>query len=126
DPYIFGRGSEDAAVFAAANVPFEVVPGVTASFAAGEYAGLCFTHRNYASAVAFVTGHENSGKERPTLDYRALAQFPGTLVFYMGLHRLGAISEGLIAAGKAASTPACLVSRATYPAQRVVEAPLGG
>ncbi|HEX4073198.1 MAG TPA: uroporphyrinogen-III C-methyltransferase, partial [Planctomycetaceae bacterium] len=125
DPFIFGRGSEEAAALAAAGIDFEVVPGVTAAVAAGEYAGLSFTHRDYASAVAFVTGHEDPTKDHPALDYEALARFPGTLVFYMGLQRLDALVDSLLKAGKPAATPACLIASATNPAQRIVAAPLG-
>ena len=119
DPFIFGRGSEEAAALAAAGIPFEVVPGITAATAAAVYTGISLTHRDRASAVAFITGHEDPTKAA-SLDYAALASFPGTLVFYMGLHRLEAISRSLIAAGKPATTPACVVSRATQPIQRTV------
>src|SRR5690606_4380736 len=88
DPFIFGRGSEEAAALAEAGIPFEIVPGVTAAIAAGEYAGISLTHREFASAVAFVTGHEDPEKTAPAIDYAQLANFRGTLVFYMGLHRL--------------------------------------
>ena len=125
DPFLFGRGSEEAAALAAAGIAFEVVPGVTAAIAAADYAGLSLTHRDLASAVAFVTGHEDPGKAGSALDYAALAGFPGTLVFYMGLHRLPEIAAALVAAGKPATTPACVVSRATTPHQRVVEGTLG-
>jgi uroporphyrinogen III methyltransferase / synthase len=125
DRFIFGRGSEEAAALAAAGIDFEVVPGVTAAVAAGEYAGLSFTHRDYASAVAFITGHEDPTKDHPALDYEALARFPGTLVFYMGLQRLDALVDSLLKAGKPATTPACLIASATNPAQRTVTAPLG-
>ncbi len=125
DPFIFGRGSEEAAALAAAGIDFEVVPGVTAAVAAGEYAGLSFTHRDYASAVAFITGHEDPTKDHTSLDYEALARFPGTLVFYMGLQRLDECVESLLKAGKPAATPACLIASATNPAQRTVTAPLG-
>lgn len=124
DPYIFGRGSEEAAALAAAGLPFEVVPGVTAATACGAYAGFSLTHREIASAVALVTGHERPGKPRSMLDYDALAAFPGTLVFYMGLHRLPGIAERLIAAGKSPATPAAVVSRASLPSQVTVEATL--
>lgn len=120
DPFIFGRGSEEAAALAAAGIPFEVVPGVTAAVAAGEYAGISLTHRELASAVAFITGHENPEKGRRSIDYDVLARFPGTLVFYMGLHRLETITSSLMDAGKPASTPACVISRASTPLQRVV------
>jgi uroporphyrinogen III methyltransferase / synthase len=124
DPYIFGRGSEEAAALADAQIDFEVVPGVTAAVAAGEYAGLSFTHRQYASAVAFITGHEDPTKEASRLDYAALARFPGTLVFYMALHRLEELAADLIRAGMSGATPACLISSATNPGQTTVVAPL--
>lgn len=124
DPFIFGRGSEEAAALAAAGIPFEVVPGVTAATAAAVYAGISLTHRDHASAVAFVTGHEDPAKVDSALDYAALAHFPGTLVFYMGLHRLEVIADRLMAAGKSPDTPAAVVSRATTPLQRTVTAPL--
>src|SRR5690606_4144113 len=120
DPFIFGRGSEEAAALKAAGVPFEVVPGITAATAAAVYTGISLTHREHASAVAFVTGHEDPTKTSTALDYEALARFPGTLVFYMGLHRLDAIVAALIAAGKPASTPAGVVCRATQPLQKTV------
>jgi uroporphyrinogen III methyltransferase/synthase len=119
DPFIFGRGSEEAAALAAAEIPFEVVPGITAATAAAVYTGISLTHRDHASAVAFVTGHEDPTKST-SLDYAALSAFPGTLVFYMGLHRLGMIATSLIEAGKPANTPVCVVSHATRPSQRTV------
>ena len=124
DPFIFGRGSEEAAALAAAGIPFEVVPGITAATAAAVYTGISLTHREHASAVAFITGHEDPTKST-SLDYKALAAFPGTLVFYMGLHRLPSIAESLIQAGKPAGTPACVVSHATRPSQRTVTGSLG-
>lgn len=120
DPYIFGRGSEEAAALAAAGVDYEVVPGITAATAAGEYAGFSFTHRQIASAVAFVTGHEDPSRGTSHLDYAALAAFPGTVVFYMGLGRVEIICRQLIEHGKAASTPAAVICRASLPQQRVV------
>ena len=119
DPFIFGRGSEEAAALTGAGIPFEVVPGITAATAAAVYTGISLTHREHASAVAFVTGHEDPTKST-SLDYPSLASFPGTLVFYMGLHRLEAIVRSLIEAGKPPETPACVVSRATQPRQRTV------
>src|SRR5207237_8522130 len=90
DPFVFGRGGEEAETLRAAGIPYEVVPGVTAGVAAPAYAGIPVTHRDHASAVAFVTGHEDPGKDEPALDWEALAAFPGTLVIYMGVRRLGA------------------------------------
>lgn len=124
DPFVFGRGGEEAAALAAAGIPFEVVPGVTAAVASSAYAGISLTHRDIASAVAFVTGHEDPSKPDTMLDYRALAGFPGTLVFYMGLHRLPLIAEALIQNGKDPATPAAIVCRATTPAQQTLTAPL--
>lgn len=124
DPFIFGRGSEEAAALAEAGVPFEVVPGVTAAVAAGEYAGISLTHREFASQVTFVTGHEDPTKGESSVDYALLARLPGTLVFYMGLHRLAGIVASLLQAGKDPHTPACMISRATTPQQRTVTAPL--
>lgn len=118
DPFIFGRGSEEAAALSEAEIPFEVVPGITAAIGAGVYTGISLTHRDHASAVAFITGHEDPTKAVSTLDYPALARFPGTLVFYMGLHRLEQIASSLVAAGKPASTPVCVVCQATQPLQR--------
>ncbi len=124
DPFIFGRGSEEATALHRAGIDFEVVPGVTAAIAAGEYAGISLTHRDHASGVIIVTGHETSGKSAQTLDYKLLAAFSGTLVFYMGLHRLESIVDELIGAGKSPRTPACVVSRASLPSQQTVVAPL--
>ncbi len=120
DPFVFGRGSEEATALADAGIPFEVVPGVTAAIAAGEYAGISLTHRDHASAVAFITGHEDPCKVETSLDYETLARFPGTLVFYMGLHRLGSIVESLRASGKPAETPVAVISHATWPNQITV------
>jgi uroporphyrinogen III methyltransferase/synthase len=124
DPFVFGRGGEEAAALAEARIPFEVVPGITAATAAAVCAGICLTHREDASAVALVTGHEDPTKEEPKLDYSVLAKFPGTLVFYMGLHRVEAIATALMAAGKASTTPVAVVSQTTLPQQQVVSATL--
>ena len=84
DPFVFGRGGEEAEALAQAGVAFEVVPGITAGVAAPAYAGIPVTHRDASSAVAFVTGHEDPTKDESSLDWDALARFPGTVVFYMG------------------------------------------
>ena len=125
DPFVFGRGGEEAEALRAAGIPFEVVPGVTAGVAAPAYAGIPVTHRDAASAVAFVTGHEDPAKPESALDWRALAAFPGTLVVYMGVRRLAAIAEQLIAGGRDAGQPAAVIERGTFTGQRVVTAPLG-
>jgi len=126
DPFTFGRGGEEAEAVAAAEIPFEVVPGVTAGVAAPAYAGIPVTHRDDASAVAFVTGHEDPDKQDSAIDWEALAAFPGTLVVYMGVKRLPEIAERLVAAGRAVDQPAAVVERGTMSGQRTVRAPLGG
>ena len=126
DPFVFGRGGEEAEALAAAGVPFEVVPGVTAGVAAPAYAGIPVTHRGAASAVAFVTGHEDPEKPDSALDWDALARFPGTLVFYMGIKRLPLIAERLTAAGRDPGEPAAVIERGTHPGQRTVVDTLGG
>ena len=124
DPFVFGRGAEEAEALAAAGVRFEVVPGVTAGVAAPAYAGIPVTHRDAASAVAFVTGHEDPTKPETALDWDALARFPGTLVFYMGVKNLPLIAERLQAAGRDPGEPAAVVERGTLAGQRTVAAPL--
>jgi uroporphyrinogen III methyltransferase/synthase len=124
DPFLFGRGGEEAETLAQAGIPFEVVPGVTAGIAAPAYAGIPVTHRDLASAVAFVTGHEDPAKDESVLDWDALAAFPGTLVIYMGVARLDSIVRRLIAAGREPGEPATVVERGTLPDQRVLEGTL--
>ena len=124
DPFVFGRGGEEAQALRAAGLPFEVVPGVTAGVAAPAYAGIPVTQRGLASAVAFVTGHEDPGKEGAAIDWPALAAFPGTLVFYMGVRRLPRIAEQLVAAGRSPDEPAAVVQQGTLPGQRTVLATL--
>ncbi|HUU92505.1 MAG TPA: uroporphyrinogen-III C-methyltransferase [Phycisphaerae bacterium] len=115
DPFVFGRGGEEALALAEAGIDFEVVPGVTAAVAAAAYAGIPVTHREMASAVGFVTGHEAEDKADSALDWDALARWPGTLVFYMGVRNLPAISENLIAHGRSPDTPAAAVRWGTTP-----------
>jgi len=125
DPFVFGRGGEEGEALRAAGVEFEVVPGVTAGVAASAYAGIPVTHRDDASAVAFVTGHEDPEKDETALDWEALARFPGTLVFYMGVKRLAENAAALIAAGRDADEPAAAIERGTMEGQRTVVATLG-
>ena len=125
DPFVFGRGGEEGEALRAAGVEFEVVPGVTAGVAATAYAGIPVTHRDDASAVAFVTGHEDAGKPETALDWEALAAFPGTLVFYMGVRRLEENARALIEAGRDPGEPAAAVERGTMAGQRTVAATLG-
>jgi uroporphyrinogen III methyltransferase / synthase len=125
DPFVFGRGGEEGEALREAGIEFEVVPGVTAGVAASAYAGIPVTHRDDASAVAFVTGHEDPDKQETALDWEALAKFPGTLVFYMGVKRLGGNAAALIAAGRDANEPAAAIERGTMEGQRTVVATLG-
>ena len=122
DPFVFGRGGEEALTLAEAGIAFEVVPGVSSLAAAPAAAGIPVTHRGVSAQVTVVSGHSCENED---LDYKRLATAPGTLVVFMGLGRLAAIARGLIAHGRAASTPAAVVAAATTPAQRVVTAPLG-
>jgi uroporphyrinogen III methyltransferase/synthase len=125
DPFVFGRGGEEGEALRAAGVEFEVVPGVTAGVAATAYAGIPVTHRDDASAVAFVTGHEDPEKAESALDWDALAAFPGTLVFYMGIKRLAENAAALIGGGRDPEEPAAAIERGTWPGQRTVSATLG-
>jgi uroporphyrinogen III methyltransferase/synthase len=124
DPFIFGRGSEEAACLRKHGIEYEIVPGITAATAAGEYAGFSLTHRESASMVTFVTGHEAPDKSGSSLDYAHLAASPGTLVFYMGLDNLPRISQSLLDHGKRPDTLTAVISRATTPHQRTIVAPL--
>ena len=120
DPYVFGRGGEEALALVEAGIDFQVVPGVTAAIAAPACAGIPVTHRHMASGVALVTGHEADDKADSALDWDALARWPGTLVFYMGVKNLAAISANLIAHGRSAETPAAAVRRGTTPRQQTI------
>jgi uroporphyrinogen III methyltransferase/synthase len=120
DPFVFGRGGEEAEALREAGIPFTIVPGITAGVAASAYAGIPVTHRDSSSAVAFITGHEDPEKPESALDWASLAAFPGTLIFYMGVKRLAGIAERLIAGGRPDSEPAAVIERGTLPGQRVV------
>ena len=124
DPCIFGRAGEEAQALARAGIPVEIVPGVTAALGAASFAGIPLTHRHHASAVAFLTGHENPAKPESALDWSVLARFPGTLVIYMGMSRLDKIARALIEQGKDPATPAAAVQHATSGEQHTIEATL--
>jgi uroporphyrinogen III methyltransferase / synthase len=124
DPFVFGRGGDEALACLEAGVPFEVVPGVTAGVAAPAYAGIPVTQRGLASGVAFVTGHEDPAKADSAIDWRALAAFPGTLVFYMGVRGLADIAERLVAGGRPPEEPVAVIERGTLPGQRTLLATL--
>jgi len=125
DPMVFGRAAEELEALTAAGLPFEIVPGISAAAAAAAYAGITVTDRDASSAVAFVTGQERPGKDETSLDYSALARFPGTLVFYMGVTTAGEWSGALMAAGLPAETPVAVVRRCTLPDQQIIETTLG-
>jgi uroporphyrinogen III methyltransferase / synthase len=125
DPYIFGRGGEEALALIEAGLPFEVVPGVTSGVAAPAYAGIPVTHRNVSTSVAFVTGHEDPTKGRSDVDWKEVAHGADTLVLYMGVGRLAEISSELVAAGRVPETPVAVVRWGTLPEQRTVTGTLG-
>jgi uroporphyrinogen III methyltransferase/synthase len=119
DPFVFGRGGEEAEVLAAEGIPFEVVPGVTSAIAVPAYAGIPLTHRGLTSTVAFVTGHEDPTKDKSDIDWQALSGI-GTLVFLMGVKNVVQITEALIRHGKSPDTPAALIRRGTTARQQVL------
>ena len=121
DPFVFGRGGEEALTLAQAGIPFRVVPGITAAIGGLAYAGIPATHRDINSAVTFVTGHASDGELPDGLDWEALARGSPVIVLYMALKHLDAIARRLIAAGRRADEPVAVVSKATTPAQRVLE-----
>jgi uroporphyrinogen III methyltransferase/synthase len=120
DPYIFGRGGEEAEELVQYGIPFEVVPGVSSAVAVPAAAGIPLTHRRYASLVSFITGHEDPHKPESAIPWPVLAASPGTLVFLMGVKNLAEISRQLQQHGKAGQTPAAVIYRGTTPEQRTV------
>jgi uroporphyrinogen III methyltransferase/synthase len=120
DPYVFGRGGEEAEFLVKEGVEFEVVPGVSSAVAAPAYAGIPITHRDFSSSITFVTGHEAKDKEKSALNWDALARSASTLVFFMGVKNLPVITENLIKAGLSKDTPACLIRWGTTCRQRTV------
>ncbi len=124
DPFIFGRGGEEAQYLAKKGIPFEIVPGITSAISVPAYAGIPLTHRDHASTVAFITGHEDEKKESSTIRWHELAQGPDTLVFLMGMKNLAKIAKRLIDEGKDPDTPACVIRSGTLANQRVVTATL--
>jgi uroporphyrin-III C-methyltransferase len=120
DPFVFGRGGEEALALVEAGIPFRVVPGVTAGVAGPAYAGIPLTHRGANASVAFVTGHGAEGAVPGLVDWTALARLAEVLVFYMPLGQLAEIARRLVEGGRAADEPAALIASATLPNQRVV------
>jgi uroporphyrinogen III methyltransferase / synthase len=125
DPYVFGRGGEEAGQLAAAGIPFEVVPGVTSIIAGPNYAGIPLTHRDYASSFTVVTGHEGPDKEGPEVDWAQVAKDPGTKVVLMGVTRVKAISQALMQHGMSEATPVAMIRWATTGRQQTVTGTLG-
>jgi uroporphyrinogen III methyltransferase/synthase len=120
DPFIFGRGGEEAEALAEEGIPFEIVPGVTAAIAVPAYAGIPLTHRDWTSSVAFITGHEDPEKRDSRVAWDKISTGIGTLIFYMGVRSLPQIIEKLIAHGRSPKTPIALVQWGTRPLQRTV------
>ncbi len=120
DPYVFGRGGEEATYLHRNQIPFEVVPGVTAGFAAAAYAGIPLTHRDITTSLALLTGHERPERKLSSLDWQKLATGLGTLIFYMGMTNLKMISEKLIEHGRPVETPVAIIQWATLPRQRTL------
>ncbi|MDX6549014.1 MAG: uroporphyrinogen methyltransferase / synthase [Gaiellales bacterium] len=124
DPFIFGRGGEEALVLAAAAIAWEVVPGISSAYAVPAYAGIPVTQRGMAAQITVVTGHEDPTKAESDIDWASLAATPGTLVFLMGVGALAGNVERLIAHGMSPSTPAAVIASGTRPGQRTVTARL--
>lgn len=124
DPFIFGRGAEEAQELLEAGIEYEIVPGVSSCYGAPAYAGIPVTHRDYASSFHVITGHEGSHKEKNVLDYATLAKEEGTLVFLMGLKNLPHIAASLIGHGKDPNTPAAVIQEGTTGRQKVAEGTL--
>ncbi len=125
DPFVFGRGGEEALAAQAAGIRWEVVPGVTSAFGAPAAAGIPVTHRGMASAVVVVTGHEDPAKAEAAVDWSRLAAVSGTIVVMMGVAKLGEIAASLIEAGRDAAEPAAVIENGAAPGQRSVRASLG-
>jgi uroporphyrinogen III methyltransferase/synthase len=120
DPYVFGRGGEEAEVLKSRNIPFEIVPGITSAIAVPAYAGIPVTHRDFTSTFTVITGHEDPTKEETIINWPRLASDPGTLIFLMGVGNLPKIVEKLTSNGKAGDTPVALIRWGTRPEQQVV------
>lgn len=124
DPFIFGRGGEEAQELVKAGIPFEVVPGITSAIAVPAYAGIPLTHRDHTATVAFITGNEDPTKEQSNIDWEKISTGAGTLVFLMGIGNLQAIADELIRHGRPADTPVAVIHRGTVPVQRTVKGTL--
>jgi uroporphyrin-III C-methyltransferase len=125
DPFVFGRGGEEAMALVAAGIPFRIVPGISAGIGGLAYAGIPVTHRDINSAVAFVTGHDSGGLVPDSIDWESLAKGAPVLVIYMALKHIEPITRRLLAAGRQAGEPVAIVSKASTAGQRVIETTLG-
>lgn len=121
DPLVFGRGSEEALACVQAGVPFEIVPGISSSYAVPAYAGIPLTHRNISSTFTVIAGHEDPAKPESSINYEALAHVGGTIVVLMGIKRMAQILARLVEAGLDPDTPAAVIEWGTTPEQRVIE-----
>ncbi|MEW6442169.1 MAG: uroporphyrinogen-III C-methyltransferase [bacterium] len=120
DPFVFGRGAEEVLYLVEQGVPWEVVPGVTSATAVPAYAGIPITHREFSSMASIITGHETSKQELSRLPYHLIGPNDSTLVILMGMTNLQTITQELMAHGRPPSTPACVITRGTYPEQQVL------
>ncbi|RLG54507.1 MAG: uroporphyrinogen-III C-methyltransferase, partial [Candidatus Hydrothermarchaeota archaeon] len=125
DPYVFGRGGEEAEEVTAAGIEVEVVPGITSAIAVPAYAGIPVTHRDYASSVTFITGHEGEHKDDEILEWDILARLSGTLVILMGVGGLERNTSRLLESGKSPETPVAIIENGTRKDQRVTTGTLG-
>ena len=125
DPFLFGRGGEEALALVDAKVPFRVIPGITAGIGGLGYAGIPATHRDTNQAITFITGHSAGGDATDGLDWPAIAKGSPVIVFYMALKHIGRIAQNLIDAGRGSTEAAAIVSNATLPDQRTIELSLG-
>jgi uroporphyrinogen III methyltransferase/synthase len=125
DPFVFGRGGEEAEALAKAGIPFEIVPGITSGYAAPAYAGIPVTHRDFSGSVGFITGHEDPSKTESLIAWDKIATGIGTLVFFMGVAKLPEIVRNLRHHGRSAETPIAVIQWGTYPHQEVVTGTLG-
>lgn len=121
DPFIFGRGGEEAQELLKAGVDFEIVPGITSAIAVPAYAGIPLTHRDHTATVAFITGHEDPSKEHSNISWDKLATGIGTLVFLMGIGNLNKICQALIENGRSPETPVAVIRRGTHPEQKTIQ-----
>src|SRR5881398_2276098 len=124
DPYVFGRGGEEAEELADANVPFEVIPGVSSFVAVPNYAGVPLTHRDFCSKLTLITGHEDPTKEQSRIDWAQVAKTPGTQVIMMGTDRIGEIAKMLMGHGMSPTTPIAMIRWGTTGHQQSIEGTL--